>query len=85
MTEAGYPDIEGDSWVGVLVPAQTPKDIVALLHREIVAIIALPDIKERLVTLGFDPVASSPEEFGRRIAAEIETWAKVIKAGNLRP
>jgi tripartite-type tricarboxylate transporter receptor subunit TctC len=85
MTEAGYPDIEGDSWVGVLVPAQTPTDIVALLHREIVAIIALPDIKERLVTLGFDPVASSPEEFGKRIAAEIEMWAKVIKAGNIRP
>jgi tripartite-type tricarboxylate transporter receptor subunit TctC len=58
---------------------------VALLHREIVAIIALPDMKERLVTLGFDPVASTPEEFGRRIAAEIEMWAKVIKAGNIKP
>jgi tripartite-type tricarboxylate transporter receptor subunit TctC len=85
MAEAGYPEIVGDSWVGVMVPARTPQNIVTLLHREIVAIIALPDIKERLVTLGFDPVASSPEEFGRRIAAEIETWAKVIKAGNLRP
>jgi tripartite-type tricarboxylate transporter receptor subunit TctC len=85
MTEAGYPDIEGDSWVGVMVPARTPKDIVALLHREIVAIIALPDMKERLVTLGFDPVASTPEEFGKRIAVEIEMWAKVIKAGNIKP
>jgi tripartite-type tricarboxylate transporter receptor subunit TctC len=85
MTEAGYPDIEGDSWVGVMVPARTPKDIVALLHREIVAIIALPDMQERLVTLGFDPVASTPEEFGKRIAVEIEMWAKVIKAGNIKP
>ena len=85
MTEAGYPDIEGDSWVGIMVPAKTPKDIVTLLHREIVAIIALPDIKERLVTLGFDPVASTPEEFGKRIASEIEMWAKVIKAGNIKP
>jgi tripartite-type tricarboxylate transporter receptor subunit TctC len=68
-----------------MVPAKTPKDIVTLLHREIVAIIALPDIKERLVTLGFDPVASTPEEFGKRIATEIEMWAKVIKAGNIKP
>jgi tripartite-type tricarboxylate transporter receptor subunit TctC len=85
MAEAGYPDIEGDSWVGIMVPARTPKDIVTLLHREIVAIIALPDVKERLVTLGFDPVASTPEEFGNRIATEIEMWAKVIKAGNIKP
>src|SRR5215475_9766555 len=48
MTEAGYPDIEGDSWVGVLVPAGTSKDIINLLHREIVRIIALPDMKARV-------------------------------------
>jgi tripartite-type tricarboxylate transporter receptor subunit TctC len=85
MTEAGYPDIEGDSWVGVLVPAGTPKDIVTLLHREIVKIIALPDMKERLTTIGFDTVASTPEEFGARIKVEIETWGKVIRAGNIKP
>jgi len=45
----------------------------------------LPDVKERLVTLGFDPVASTPDEFGKRIATEIEMWAKVIKAGNIKP
>jgi tripartite-type tricarboxylate transporter receptor subunit TctC len=84
MTEAGYPQIEGDSWVGVMVPAKTPNEIVGLLHREVVAIIALPDVKSRLVTLGFDPVASTPEEFKQRIAAEIDLWAKVIKAGHLK-
>ena len=63
MTEFGYPEIEGDNWVGVLVPARTPKHIVNLLHREIVKIIGMPDMKERLTTLGFDPVASTPEEF----------------------
>ena len=45
--EAGYPDIEGDGWVGALVPAGTPKEIITLLHDEIVAIIAMPDVKER--------------------------------------
>jgi tripartite-type tricarboxylate transporter receptor subunit TctC len=83
MIESGYPDIEGDSWIGVLVPARTPKGIVALLHDEIAAIIALPDIKERLTTIGFDPVGSTPEEFGSRIRDEIELWGRVIRAGHL--
>jgi tripartite-type tricarboxylate transporter receptor subunit TctC len=85
MTEAGYPDVEGDSWVGVLVPARTPRDIVTLLHRELVKIIALPDMKERLSTIGFDTVGSTPEEFATRIKVEIETWGKVIRAGNIKP
>ena len=85
MTEAGYPDVEGDSWVGVLVPAGTQKEVVTLLHREIAKILALPDIKERLTTLGFDIVASTPEEFDDRITAEIETYGRVIRAGNIKP
>ncbi len=84
MTEAGYPEIEGDSWVGVLVPARTPKDIISLLHREIVRIVAMPDMKARLGELGYDPVASTPEEFATRIKVEIETWAKVIRAAHIK-
>jgi tripartite-type tricarboxylate transporter receptor subunit TctC len=63
MGEAGYPNIEGDSWVGVLVPSGTPRAIIASLHREIVKILALPDMKEQLATLGYDLIASTPEEF----------------------
>jgi tripartite-type tricarboxylate transporter receptor subunit TctC len=85
MIEAGYPEIEGDSWVGVLVPAGTPKDIISLLNREVVKIIAAPDMKARLEELGYDPVASTPEEFAARIKVEIETWAKVIQAAHLKP
>jgi tripartite-type tricarboxylate transporter receptor subunit TctC len=84
MTEAGYPDIEGDNWVGVLVPARTPKEIVSLLYREITKMIGSPEIKDRLTTLGFDTVASTPDEFDRRIAAEIEIYGKVIRAGNIK-
>ena len=84
MAEVGYPDVEGKSWFGVAVPAGTPKEIVALLHREIVRIMALPDIKERLATLGFESIASTPEEFGARIRAESEKWGKVIRDANIK-
>jgi tripartite-type tricarboxylate transporter receptor subunit TctC len=83
MAEAGYPQIMGDSWVGVLVPAGTPKDIVNLLQREIAKIIAAPDMQQRLTELGYDPVASSPEEFGARIKSEIVSWGRVIRDAHI--
>jgi tripartite-type tricarboxylate transporter receptor subunit TctC len=55
-----------------------------LLHDEIAEVIALPDIKERLTTIGFDPVASTPEEFAARIHAEIELWGNVIRASHIK-
>ena len=67
MAEAGHPAVVGDSWVGVLVPTGTPKEIVALLNREIVQIIAQPETKERLATLGFEPVAGTPQQFAQDI------------------
>ena len=83
MAEAGYPQIMGDSWVGVLVPAGTPKDIVSLLQREIAKVIAAPDMQARLTELGYDPVGSSPEEFGVRIKSEIASWGQVIRAAHI--
>lgn len=84
LTEAGYPEIEGDTWVGILVPAGTSKDIINLLNREVVKIIAMPDVEARLGEPGYDPVASNPEEFAVRIKVEIETWAKVIRAAHIK-
>jgi tripartite-type tricarboxylate transporter receptor subunit TctC len=84
MTEAGYPQIEGDSWVGILVPAGTPSEIIAVLYRESIKVLVQPDMKERLAALGYDLVASTPEEFATRIVAEIEMWAKVIRAANVK-
>ena len=84
MAEAGYPELEGENWMGVLVPAKTPKDIVTLLHREIVKSIASPEMKERLAALGFDPVGSTREEFTARIKGETVTWGKVIRAANIK-
>jgi tripartite-type tricarboxylate transporter receptor subunit TctC len=85
MAEAGYPQIVGDSWVGILVPAGTPRDIIGLLQREVAKIIAAPEMKARLAELGYEPVASTPDEFGARITREITTWAKVIRAAHIKP
>jgi tripartite-type tricarboxylate transporter receptor subunit TctC len=84
IAQAGYPDLDGDGWVGVLVPAGTPKEIITSLQHEIVKIVALPEMKERLSTLGFDAVGSSPEEFAAQMTLEMEKWAKVIRAANIR-
>jgi tripartite-type tricarboxylate transporter receptor subunit TctC len=81
--EAGYPAIAGDNWQGVVVPAGSPKETIAFLHRETIKIIALTEIKERMAVLGFEPVASTPEEFARRLKVEFETWAKVIRASGI--
>jgi tripartite-type tricarboxylate transporter receptor subunit TctC len=84
MAEAGFPDIAGENWFGFIVPAGTPKDIVALLHREIVKIVALPETKERLVVLGFEAVANTPEEFAAQIKSELVKWDKVVREANIK-
>jgi tripartite-type tricarboxylate transporter receptor subunit TctC len=66
------------------LPAGTPKEIIAFIHREIVSILALPDIRERLAVLGFEPVASTPEEFAELAKVEFAKWAKVIRASNIK-
>jgi tripartite-type tricarboxylate transporter receptor subunit TctC len=84
MAESGYPDIEGENWFAFIVPAGTPREVIATLHGEIVKIVALPDVKERLAALGFESVASTPEEFATRIKAELAKWAKVVRAANIK-
>jgi tripartite-type tricarboxylate transporter receptor subunit TctC len=79
MAEAGVPDQEAETMLIILVPSATPKDIVALLHREIAKIIALPEIRQRLETLGFEPLASTPADSATRIRQELSRWAKVVR------
>jgi tripartite-type tricarboxylate transporter receptor subunit TctC len=83
--EAGYPILEGDQWVGVLVPTGTPEEIVSVLHRSIVDIAAQPDVKERLDALDFYDVQSTPEQFAERIKIELESWRKVVQTARIRP
>lgn len=84
MAEAGFKGQEADTLQGVLLPAGTPKAIVTKVHGDIVKLLALPDVKERVATLGFDIVASTPEQFTAQIRAEIEKWGKVVKAAGLK-
>jgi tripartite-type tricarboxylate transporter receptor subunit TctC len=57
---------------------------VDLLHNQIVTIVSLPDVRERLATLGFEPVANTPEEFGTWIKSEFVKWREVVRATNIR-
>ena len=84
MAEAGYPEVEGESWFAVVVPAGTPKEIIALLQREIARAIALPDMKERLAALGYEPVASTAEDCAAQFRTEIAKWGKVIGEAGIK-
>ena len=85
LAEAGAPNQESEIILGLLAPSGTPREIIDRLQREIIRVLAMPQIHERLAALGFEPIGSSPEEFADRIRAEIEKWAKVIRAAGLAP
>jgi tripartite-type tricarboxylate transporter receptor subunit TctC len=78
MAEAGAEGQESDTMQGVFVPAGTPPDIVALLNREIVKALQLPDVQAKCKELGFDVVANTPEEFSAYLKKEIDRWHRVI-------
>ena len=84
MAEAGYPDIQGENWFGVVVPAGTPTKIITLLNREIVKIVMASDMKKRLIALGLHPVASTPDEFAAQIKTEIPMWEKIIREAGIK-
>ena len=84
MAEAGLPGYEVTSWQGIFAPAKTPPAIVARLNSEIVKILNMPDVRERMEQLGVDPVANTSDEFAAFQKAEIAKWAKVVKEGNVK-
>jgi len=84
IAEAGYPETKGDSWLGVFMPARTPKPIITLLNREIAGILTLADMKDSLPALGFEPVTNTPEEFADQIKEDFEIWGKLIRTAHLR-
>jgi len=84
FAEQGVKGQEADTLTGIVVPAATPKEIVDLLYKEIAKAVAEPDVKAKLATLGFNPIANSPDAFGARIKVEIEKWGKVVRDAKLR-
>ncbi len=83
MMEATGHDLPADIVNGFMAPAGTPKPIIEFLHRETVKVMSMPDTREKLATMGFDPVASTPEEFAHWIRTEIVRWGKVIRDANI--
>jgi tripartite-type tricarboxylate transporter receptor subunit TctC len=84
IAEAGSPGQEADTLTGFVLPAGTPPAIIEKLHAEMVKIGAMPEVRERLEKIGFNPVINTPAEFGARIKSEMEKWAKVVHAANLK-
>jgi tripartite-type tricarboxylate transporter receptor subunit TctC len=83
--EAGLAGQETYTLAGLLAPAGTPNAIVDQLHAEIVKIMAMPDVQARLDDLGFEVIASSPDEFAARIKTELEWWDKAVRAAKIKP
>lgn len=85
LIEAGFADFEAVAWIGFLAPGGTPRNIVDTYHREIVKILAVPEVKKRLLEIQFEIVASTPEQFAEYIRWETPRWGKVIKETGAKP
>ena len=85
IAEAGVPGYEAVQWYGVLAPAATPRDIITKLHTGVVRALQNPDVRQRLLNDGAEPVGSSPEEFAAYLRSETTKWAQVIKAAGIKP
>ena len=83
VAEAGVPGYEASLWYGFVGPARIPPDIVHRLNAEIVAVLALPDVRERLTAQGVEARSNTAEEFTRLLASDVERWAKVIKRAGI--
>jgi tripartite-type tricarboxylate transporter receptor subunit TctC len=83
LDEAGIPNHEVGYWVGILVPAGTPRDIVDALNRRVAQIVSLPDVKDRLATLGFGAFTGTPEDLAAHIKAESAEWSRVVRAAQI--
>jgi tripartite-type tricarboxylate transporter receptor subunit TctC len=82
MAEAGLPDFHVLSWNGLAAPAKTPRPIVDKLNAEVNRILALPEVRKQLQSLGSEPVGGTPEEFAKFVNAEIRQWGAAVKAAN---
>ena len=84
MQEAGVSGYDASVWLALLAPAGTPPEIVARLNVEVAKLMASPDARKALQEAGVEPNASSPEQLGTYMAAEMERWGKVVKDANIK-
>lgn len=84
VAEAGLPGFESDLWWGVFAPAGTPRTVITNLNAELVKVLQMKDVRERLSAMGAEPVGNTPEEFAVVIKADILKWAKVVRAAGVQ-
>ncbi len=84
IAEGGLPGYEAYSWAALVAPAGTPKDIVAKISTDLQRVMTQPDVKQRLFDAGAEAMPTSPEKLAQMLRSEIEKWAKVVKAANIR-
>ncbi len=85
FVELGYKDIVGDSWLGFFAPAGTPRPVIDALNREVAAIVATDEIRDRLIQLGLEPRTTTPEEFDALRRADAVKWKAVVDASGYKP
>lgn len=79
------PGFEAATWVGLLAPAGTPKEIVDRMQQEIAKVVRSPEVREKLSASGAEPVANPPEEFGAYVGAEVAKWGRVVRQAKIPP
>ena len=84
IAESGVPGYDVTSWNGMLAPAGTPADIIKRLNAEFNRAISAPDMRQRMLDNGYEPVGGSPDKFGEHIRAELAKWAPVVKAAGVK-
>lgn len=84
LEESGVAGLVSDSWVGLLAPAKTPKEVVDRLSTELNTVVNQPDTRERLATLGIVPVGNSPEAFGKQIVGDLKKYGEVVRNANIK-
>jgi tripartite-type tricarboxylate transporter receptor subunit TctC len=83
VAESGFPGFDLSSWHGIFAPAGTPREIVNRLQRETLRVLNSPDTRERLLTLGLEPIGSTPEEFDAKVKADIAKFIMVVKQARI--
>jgi len=83
IAESGYPGFESTAWTAFFAPAGTPKEIIDKLHSEIVRVLQMPEVAEKLLNSGYEVVVGSSEQLGEEVKAEVAKWVRVFKAANI--
>jgi tripartite-type tricarboxylate transporter receptor subunit TctC len=83
ITEGGVPGVEMDNWNGFFAPAKTPREIIQTIQQETARALNVPDVRAKLLSLGYVIIGSTPDEFEARYRADLETFSKIVKDGRV--